>query len=43
MGGAGKKKEGRKTQIIAIVIVVVICVAFAIYSFVWGRGYFNNP
>jgi len=40
--GVNKKKKNTG-QIIALVIIVVICVAFALYSYVWGRGYFKNP
>lgn len=40
----GLEKKGRsKGQLIALIIVVVVCVAFAVYSYVWGRGYYNAP
>jgi hypothetical protein len=39
--GTGKDKRGRKVQIIALVIAIAICVGFAIYSYVWGRSYFQ--
>jgi len=41
--GTGKDRRGRKVQIIALVIVIAVCVGFAIYAYVGGRGYFNNP
>jgi len=39
----GSAKRGRKGQLIALAVIVVIVVAFTVYSFVFGRGYFNPP
>ncbi|MDQ1316433.1 MAG: hypothetical protein QG588_80 [Candidatus Poribacteria bacterium] len=37
------KKKSNKSQIIVIVIIAVICIAFAIYAFTAGRSYFKAP
>jgi len=39
--GTAKDKKGRKTQVIVVVVIIAICVGFAIYSYVWGRSYFQ--
>jgi len=37
------KKKSNKTQVIVIVIIAAVCIAFAIYAFTAGRSYFKSP
>jgi len=38
-----KKGKSNKSQLLVAIIDIVVIVAFVVYSYVFGRGYFKSP